>query len=96
MLLKKINKENIFKKIGTISETDLDDEKIILDTDSGKFISLNNTGSEIYEEIDGIKSVNDIILRLSEKYDINQEINEDILSFINMLFEKRLIELVDK
>ena len=96
MLLKKINKENIFKKIGTISETDLDDEKIILDTDSGKFISLNNTGSEIYEEIDGIKSVNDIILRLSEKYDGNQEINEDILSFINMLFEKRLIELVDK
>ncbi len=96
MLLKKINKENIFKKIGTISETDLDDEKIILDTDSGKFISLNNTGSEIYEEIDGIKSVNDIILRLSEKYDGSQEINEDILSFINMLFEKRLIELVDK
>ena len=95
MLLKKINKENIFKKIETISETDLDDEKIILDTDSGKFISINNTGSEIYEEIDGTKTVNDIILRLSEKYDGSQEISEDTLSFMNMLFEKRLIELVD-
>lgn len=94
--MKKINKENIYKKIRTISETDLDGEKILLDTDSGKFISINNTGSEIYEEIDGAKSVNDIILRLSEKYDCGQEINEDILSFINILFEKRLIELIDK
>tara|TARA_Y100001935_G_C17169638_1_gene439550 strand:+ start:163 stop:453 length:291 start_codon:yes stop_codon:yes gene_type:complete len=96
MLLNQINKENIFKKIGTISETDLDEEKIILNTDSGKFISINKTGSEIYEEIDGIKSVNDIILRLGEKYENSQELNEDILSFINLLFEKRLIELIDK
>tara|TARA_B100000963_G_scaffold289408_1_gene258892 strand:+ start:1911 stop:2201 length:291 start_codon:yes stop_codon:yes gene_type:complete len=96
MILKQINKENIFKKIGTISETDLDEEKIILNTDSGKFISINKTGSEIYEEIDGIKSVNDIILRLGEKYENSQELNEDILSFINLLFEKRLIELIDK
>ena len=96
MLLNQINNENIFKKIGTISETDLDEEKIILNTDSGKFISINKTGSEIYEEIDGIKSVNDIILRLGEKYENSQELNEDILSFINLLFEKRLIELIDK
>jgi|TARA_B100001059_G_scaffold59948_1_gene55432 hypothetical protein len=96
MLLKKINKENIFKKIKTISETDLDEEKIILNTDSGKFISINKTGSEIYEEIDGIKSVNEIILRLSKKYNNSQKLNEDILYFINLLFEKRLIELINK
>ena len=71
-MLKKINKEKIFKKIETISETDLDQEKIIMDTDSGKFISINNTGSEIYEEIDGNQSVNDIILRLSERYLISR------------------------
>ena len=96
MLEKKINKENIFKKIKTISETDLDEEKIILNTDSGKFISINKTGSEIYEEIDGIKSVNEIILRLSEKYNNSQKLNEDILYFIKLLFEKRLIELINK
>ena len=96
MLLSKINQENIFKKIETISETDLDEEKIIMDTDSGKFISINNTGSVIYEEIDGIKSVNDIILKLSERYGKSSELNEDILSFINLLFEKRLIEIIDK
>ena len=95
-MLNKINKENIFKKIETISETDLDEEKIIMDTDSGKFISINNTGSVIYEEIDGIKSVNDIILKLSERYGKSSELNEDILSFINLLFEKRLIEIIDK
>ena len=96
MLLSKINQENIFKKIETISETDLDEEKIIMDTDSGKFISINNTGSVIYEEIDGVKSVNDIILKLSERYGKSSELNEDILSFINLLFEKRLIEIIDK
>jgi len=96
MLLSKINKENIFKKIETISETDLDGEKIIMDTDSGKFISINNTGSVIYEEINGIKSVNDIILKLSERYGKSSELNEDVLSFINLLFEKRLIEIIDK
>lgn len=95
-MLKKINKEKIFKKIETISETDLDQEKIIMDTDSGKFISINNTGSEIYEEIDGNQSVNDIILRLSERYGNSSELNEDVISFINLLFEKRLIEIIDK
>ena len=49
-----------------------------MDTDSGKFISINKTGSEIYEEIDGTKSVNEIILRLGERYDNSGEINEDI------------------
>ena len=95
-MLNKINKENIFKKIETISETDLDEEKIIMDTDSGKFISINKTGSEIYEEIDGTKSVNEIILRLGERYDNSLEINDDTISFINLLFEKKLIELIDK
>ena len=95
-MLKKINKEKIFKKIETISETDLDQEKIIMDTDSGKFISINNTGSEIYEEIDGIQSVNDIILRLSERYGNSSVLNEDVISFINLLFEKRLIEIINK
>ena len=95
-MLKKINKEKIFKKIETISETDLDQEKIIMDTDSGKFISINKTGSEIYEEIDGNQSVNDIILRLSERYGNSSALNEDIISFINLLFEKRLIEIIDK
>lgn len=96
MLLNKINKENIFKKIETLSETDLDDEKIILDTDSGKFISINRSGSEIYKEIDGIKSVNDIILKLGEKYNYNPKIDEDTLSFMHTLFEKKLIELIDE
>lgn len=95
-MFNKVREENIFKKIETISETDLDEEKIIMDTDSGKFISINKTGSEIYEEIDGTKSVNEIILRLGERYDNSGEINEDIISFINLLFEKKLIELIDK
>lgn len=96
MFLSKINKESIFKKIETVSETDLDNEKILLDTDSGKFISINKTGSEIFEEIDGIKSVNEIILRFSERYDNSLDLNEDIPYFINLLFEKRLIEIIDK
>ena len=95
-MFNKVREENIFKKIETISETDLDEEKIIMDTDSGKFISINKTGSEIYEEIDGTKSVNEIILRLGERYANSGEINEDIISFINLLFEKKLIELIDK
>ena len=90
-MFNKVREENIFKKIETISETDLDEEKIIMDTDSGKFISINKTGSEIYEEIDGTKSVNEIILRLGERYDNSGEINEDIISFINLLFEKSLL-----
>ena len=85
-MLNKINKENIFKKAETISETDLDEEKIIMDTDSGKFISINKTGSEIYEEIDGIQSVNDIILRLSERYDNSSVLNEDVISFHKFTF----------
>jgi len=56
--------------------------------------SIEQTGREIYESIDGKRSVKDIIKLLSDKYNISEkEASEDVLAFLNELLECNLIVL---
>ena len=52
--------------------------------DMNSVYTLNETGAFIWELIDGRKSVEEIINRLTEEYDIDYDsASKDIFSFIN-------------
>ena len=71
----------------------LDDELIILDLESGLYHSLNEIGSNIWEEIkDGNPTYNDLIKSISQKY-IGKNISKDSEIFLEKLKEKKLIFL---
>lgn len=65
---------------------------IIVDLDREKVLDLDNSAKEIWELIDGKKSITDIAENLIEKYDISkQDIVKDIISFINELLKRELV-----
>jgi len=52
--------------------------------DMNSVYTLNETGAFIWELIDGRKSVEEIINRLTEEYDIDYDsASQDVFSFIN-------------
>jgi len=55
--------------------------------------SLDSVGKNIYESIDGIKSIKEIIKDFAQKYGFDKKISKDILMYIGCLLNKGLIEI---
>ena len=55
--------------------------------------TLNETGAFIWEQIDGKRSVEDIITLLTEEYDINkQKAESDVFNFIDDMSKYLIIQ----
>ena len=87
-----IKKTKIFKVSPNIAFTDLEGEKILLNLKSGNYSSLNNTGSLIFEKIDGKANVNEIIENIcrEQSFEISN-IEQDVLNFFENLQDKKII-----
>ncbi len=56
-------------------------------------ITLNDTGTFILNKIDGIKTIKDILEKMTEYYDINEKIaKKDLYELIKDLEEGKIIE----
>lgn len=55
---------------------------------------LDEVGELVWESINGEKSINDIIDKVSRAYDVDKsDIRQDIEDFINDLIQKNLVEV---
>ena len=81
----KINK-NIFV-------TEIDDNLVILNTETGLYLELNGSASFIFKQIQELKTKEQIIDLLIEKYDIQKEEAESsILEFIEDANSKGILD----
>ncbi len=77
----------------------IDNETVIIPldeqtSDSEKVNFLNETGTRIWELIDGKRSVGEIIAKILEEYEIGEkEAEKEVVSFINKLSRKNLIKV---
>jgi hypothetical protein len=77
----------------------IDGETVIIPLDdqtpeSEKIDFLNETGTRIWELIDGKNTVKDIVKKILEEYDIDEkEAEKEVISFIEKLNEKNLIKI---
>jgi methyltransferase-like protein len=61
--------------------------------DMNSVYTLNETGAFIWEQIDGKRSVEDIITLLTEEYDINkQKAESDVFNFIDDMSKYLIIQ----
>ena len=68
-------------------------EAILVDVGKGEVIHLNEVAAEIWDAIDGKKTINDIIKHICNIFSIDEKTAEkDVLEFIQKLLEKKLIE----
>ncbi|EDY83023.1 hypothetical protein VDG1235_2647 [Verrucomicrobiia bacterium DG1235] len=70
----------------------LENERVILDTNSGSYFQLSSVGSDIWDKIGQNKTIATILRELANEYDQSSEIIEkEALDFIETLLQKKLV-----
>lgn len=57
--------------------------------------SLNETGRAIWDKLDGVKTVGDVITELTGEFDVSKsEIEKDVTGFLGELMRRKMIRTV--
>lgn len=74
-------------------ETEIDDEIVVMDLESGNFFSLKDTALDIWRLIDGTRSPADIAAELANDYDVAEsELADDVAAFLDKALTAGLLE----
>lgn len=72
--------------------TEIDGESVLLDSASGQYFGLNDTGTQILNLIKNQQHYSKICEKLTSKYPNNDSnINEDVCELITQMLDKQLI-----
>lgn len=76
----------------TVFIQEIDDEVIVLDTETQEYFSLNEVGKDILDFISKNLSHDEIVKELCSMYEVDKlQIDSDLSNFIKALEEKQLI-----
>ena len=90
-------KRNLILKIDdSIVGTVVDAEAVIVNPLQGKVNVLNNVATFIWEQINGIRTVGEIIALVCAEFEVDPETAEkDAFDFIDSLAERKIVWLVN-
>lgn len=72
----------------------VDDEALLLDTDSGYYFSMNDTATEIWCLLNEGKSIDDVATTISERYEIDSKsVRRDVQELIANLNKEQIASL---
>jgi len=72
---------------------DIDDERVILDEDTGLYFGLDSVSKEIWELLSIGYTISQVVDELEKIYDIDREqLSNDVVSFISSLIDNNLAE----
>lgn len=75
--------------------SDMDGEKVILSIQNGKYYNLGEVGGDLWARISESKSVKELIDDLYTQYEVEKSVCEEhVLSFLSLLVEEDLIQIV--
>jgi len=74
--------------------SDMNGEKVMLSVENGKYYNLGRTGGDIWELINSPKTLEDLVLCLTDKYDVSfDECEIQVEQFLEMLWNEGLVKL---
>jgi hypothetical protein len=80
------------KRADRFTETDIDEEIIVMRLDNGEFFSLEGTAAAAWRLIDGTRDRATLIEALAQEYDADdREIAADVEDFLAQLKEQGLL-----
>lgn len=87
-----IDQNTTYRLADNISFTEIDDEMVLLNLNSGSYFGLNKTGIDILKLLIDGSTVATIAPTLAEKYQVSAEtLNSDIDALIKELLDSELI-----
>lgn len=82
----------IIKAVGHYSETEIDEEVVVMNIESGEFFSLTGTARAIWQLIDGTRNRDALLAELVSAFEAQpQEIAADLDPFLETLAGAGLI-----
>jgi hypothetical protein len=74
-----------------------DGELVVVLPEQGKYIVLNGTGADVFQSVDGQRSLEEIAAILSERYDVPLERTQtDVLPLAQKLLDRGAVRLRDE
>jgi len=91
-----INPGTVVAAIPDQVSSDLADEVIILELESGTYYGLDAVGARIWNHVQEPSTVHEIIDRLMAEYEVErQTCTEDVLALLREMRDEKLITVVD-
>jgi hypothetical protein len=74
--------------------SELGDEMVMMDIESGNYIGLNQTGRVIWELIEQPIKVDELVKQLLDRYDTSyNECCQDTLEYLNKMNEQKILSI---
>ncbi len=94
----KISLDAVYAPSEDVVAREIEDELIIVPLVAGigdmedELFTLNETGSVIWERLDGQKNLKDVVEELSAEFDAAaEEITKDVIGFVEELLKRRML-----
>jgi hypothetical protein len=86
--------ETVFRKVGELLESDVDEEIVALDVDKGQCYGLNAVGSRVWRLLDSPKSLGEICSALEEEYEVEPDVcRAEVTRLLSDLRSEGLVEV---
>ncbi len=96
MIKKSVSTESIVHQVEEIVASDIDDEKVMMSVEKGRYYSLDRVGSRVWDLIQEPVMVSDLIDTLLGRYDVDRETcEEDVLEFLEELHDEGILQVRD-
>ena len=93
-----VSADSVFRKNRNLVFRKIQDEYILVPiaasaADVESIFNLNETGAAVWERIDGIRKISEIINDIKSEYEgKDMEIEEDVMTFVTEIADAKLIE----
>lgn len=72
---------------------DVDDEKVLLNPQTGEYYGINEVGAEIWTMVNGENDISVIVQNLVRIYEVDrQTLEADVAEFLSALIERNIIK----
>lgn len=81
-----------FSRDERISWRVIENQAVLVDPDEGEVLRFNPIGTEIWQDLDGTRTVDEIIDHIHQIFEVNRKrAQRDVLRFLNKLVRRELV-----
>jgi len=83
----------VLKRASGVIQAPLEDALIFMNIDAGQYLMLEDTARDIWDMIDGRRSIDEIVGLLVEKYEVEEAVcREEVITFAEALLDQKMID----
>ncbi len=91
-----ITPETVIRRSDSILASNLENEVVMMDVESGSYYGLEEPASRIWDLLAEPKSVSDLVVALQSEYDITPEqCQHEVISFVEELKKRKVVDFSD-